>query len=57
MTWIQSVLLHDKTPKSSDSGVLVLFFFFVMVQNGIEDDGKQACNDDTVLEEHLESIW
>ena len=48
MTWIQSVLLRDKTPKSSDSGVFVLFFFFVMVQNGIEDDGKQACNDDTV---------
>lgn len=48
MTWIQSVLLHDKTPKSSDSGVLVLFFFFVMVQNGIEDDGKQTCDHDTV---------
>lgn len=48
MTWIQSVLLHDKTPKSSDLGVLVLFFFFVMVQNGIEDDGKQACDHDTV---------
>ena len=40
MTWIQYVLLHDKTPKKSDSGVLVLFFFFIMVQNGIEDDGK-----------------
>ena len=48
MTWIQYVLLHDKTPKSSDSGVLVLFFFFIMVQNGIEDDGKQAYDHDTV---------
>ena len=48
MTWIHSFFLNHKTPKSSDSGVLVLFFFFVMVQNGIEDDGKQACNDDTV---------
>ena len=48
MTCFQSVLLHDKTPKSSDSGVLVLFFFFVMVQNGIEDNGKQACDHDTV---------
>lgn len=48
MTRIQYILLHDKTPKSSDSGVLVLFFFFIMVQNGIEDDGKQACDHDTV---------
>ena len=48
MTWIQSVFLHDKTPNSSDSGVIVLFFFFVMVKMGFEDDGMQACNDDTV---------
>ena len=43
-----NILISKKTPKSSDSGVLMLFFFFLMVQNGIEDDGKQACNDDTV---------